>query len=163
MKEKLKHLYHKYHEVIAYLFWGVMTTIVCWGSYSLLMLLFKGLPQTDIRIFGRSFPLAVTIANVLSWIFAVAFAFITNKIRVFQSKSWKRKVVGPELIKFLSSRIATGVFEIIAVPLLVTLGLNQTIFGIEGMLAKVTVSIIVMVANYILSKFLVFKTRKKQN
>ena len=161
MKDKVKQLYNKYHEVIAYLFWGVLTTIVCWGSYSLLMLAFKGLPETGITVFGKSFPLAVTIANVLSWIIAVAFAFITNKIRVFQSRNWSRRVVVPELLKFLSSRIATGIIEIVGVPFLVTIGLNQTILGIEGMLSKVIVSIIVVILNYVFSKFIVFrKTRK---
>lgn len=158
-ENKLRQLIKKYREIIAYLFWGVMTTIVSWGSYSLLILIFQGLSDTNLQIFGKSFSLTIVIANTLSWILAVAFAFVTNKIRVFKSKSWKRKVVIPELIKFLSSRIATGIIEIIAVPALVAFGLNQTVFGIEGMVAKVIVSFLIVILNYILSKFLVFKTK----
>jgi putative flippase GtrA len=82
---------------------------------------------------------------------------VTNKLWVFQSKSWAGNVVFPELGKFLSSRVATGIFEMVAVPALVAIGLNQTIFGIDGMVSKVVVSVAVIVLNYILSKLFVFK------
>ena len=157
----LKTFFLKHHEVISYLFWGFLTFLVSFGSYSLLMLLFKSLSGTEVVLFGKTFPLSVAISNALSWIFAVAFAFITNKIRVFQSRNWSRKVVLPELLKFLSSRIATGILEIVGVPLLVAVGLDQTIFGIEGLLAKVFVNILVVILNYILSKFLVFRNQRK--
>ena len=134
-------IYHTYKEAIDYLFWGGMTTVVSWGSYSAFVLLGAG----------------VFWGNVLSWICAVLFAFVTNKLWVFQSKSWAGNVMLPELGKFLSSRVATGVFEMAAVPALVALGLNQTIFGIEGMVSKVLVSVVVVILNYILSKLFVFK------
>lgn len=134
-------IYEAYKEAIDYLFWGGMTTVVSWGSYSLFVLLGTG----------------VFWGNVGSWVCAVSFAFVTNKLWVFRSKSWTSAVVFPELGKFLSSRVATGVFEMIAVPALVTIGLNQTIFGIEGMVSKVIVSVAVIVLNYILSKLFVFK------
>ena len=134
-------IYHTYKEAIDYLFWGGMTTVVSWGSYSAFVLL------------GAS----VFWGNVLSWICAVLFAFVSNKLWVFQSKSWAGNVLLPELGKFLSSRVATGVFEMVAVPALVALGLNQTILGIEGMVSKVLVSVVVVILNYILSKLFVFK------
>ena len=134
-------LYHTYREAIDYLFWGVMTTAVSWVSYSLFVLL------------GAS----VFWGNAGSWVCAVSFAFVTNKLWVFRSKSWAGAIVLPELGKFLSSRVATGVFEVIAVPALVALGLNQTVFGIDGIVAKVIVSVVVIVLNYILSKLFVFK------
>ena len=134
-------IYHAYKEAIDYLFWGGMTTVVSWGTYSLFVLL------------GAS----VFWGNAGSWVCAVAFAFVTNKLWVFQSKSWAGSVVFPELGKFLSSRVATGIFEMIAVPALVAIGLNQTIFGIDGMVSKVVVSIAVIVLNYVLSKLFVFK------
>ncbi len=134
-------IYHAYKEAIDYLFWGGMTTVVSWGSYSLFVLL------------GAS----VFWGNAGSWVCAVTFAFVTNKLWVFGSKSWAGNVVFPELGKFLSSRVATGVFEMVAVPALVTVGLNQTIFGIDGMVSKVVVSVAVIVLNYILSKLFVFK------
>ena len=128
-----------------YLIFGVLTTVVSWGSYSLFVLLLQGLDSV------------VFWANILSWVCAVLFAFITNKLWVFQSKSWAGNVVFPELGKFLSSRVATGIFEMIAVPALVAIGLNQTIFGIDGMVSKVVVSVAVIVLNYVLSKLFVFK------
>lgn len=140
-------LYHTYQEAIDYLFWGGMTTVVSWGSYSLFVLLLQGVDSV------------VFWANICSWVCAVLFAFITNKLWVFQSKSWAADILFPELTKFLSSRIATGVFEMIAVPALVAVGLNQTIFGIDGMVSKILVSVIVVILNYILSKLFVFKNQ----
>lgn len=147
MINKLCKLYHAYQEAIDYLFWGGMTTVVSWGSYSLFVLLLQDLDSV------------VFWANVLSWVCAVLFAFITNKLWVFQSKSWAADILFPELTKFLSSRIATGVFEMIAVPALVAFGLNQTIFGIDGMVSKVLVSVVVVILNYLLSKLFVFKNK----
>ena len=147
MIQKLCKLYHTYQEAVDYLFWGGMTTVVSWGSYSLFVLLLQGLDSV------------VFWANILSWVCAVLFAFITNKLWVFQSKSWAAGILFPELTKFLSSRVATGVFEMIAVPTLVAIGLNQTIFGIDGMVSKILVSVVVVILNYILSKLFVFKNK----
>lgn len=149
MIKTLCKLYHTYKVAIDYLFWGGMTTVVSWGTYSLFVLLLQGTAM------GES--ATVFWANVGSWVCAVSFAFVTNKLWVFQSKSWNGSVVVGELTKFLSSRAATGIFEMLAVPALVAIGLNHTIFGIDGMVAKVIVSVVVVVLNYVLSKLFVFK------
>lgn len=149
-------LLRKYQEVIAYLFWGVMTTIVSWGSYSLFALLFRG-REKNIDILGLHMSIVVLISNILSWLCAFSFAFVTNKMWVFQSRSWKMKDWIPEFGKFFSARAATGIMEIAAVPFLVGIGLNQTIFGIEGMVAKVLVSVLVVLLNYVFGKLFVFK------
>ena len=141
-------IYQAYKEAIDYLFWGGMTTVVSWGTYSLFVLLLGDAMSATAAVFW---------GNVGSWVCAVSFAFVTNKLWVFGSKSWAGNVVLPELGKFLSSRVATGVFEMAAVPALVAIGLNQTIFGIEGMVSKVIVSVAVIVLNYVLSKLFVFK------
>lgn len=154
--KKILDLLKKYQEIISYLFWGVMTTLVSWGTYSLFAILFKGL-DTEFSLFGLKISAVVLIANILSWICAIVFAYVTNKLWVFNSKSWEMKVVLPELSKFISARLVTGVLEILLVPLLVGIGLNQTIFGIEGMVAKVFVSVLVVVLNYIFSKLFIFK------
>ena len=93
---------------------------------------------------------------------AIVFAFITNKLWVFESKSWKRSVWLSELWRFLSARIVTGILEIVAVPLLVGIGLSQTIFGVEGMVAKVLVSVAVVVLNYVFKMYEVKKAEKYQ-
>ncbi len=154
--KKIFNLLKQYREVISYLFWGGMTTVVGWGSYSLIVTLLKERSEM-VGVFGLNISMAVLQANVWSWICAVLFAFVTNKIWVFQSKNWSAKVVMPELGKFVSARIVTGVLEIIAVPLLVGIGLNQTLFGIEGMVAKVIVSVLVVILNYVFSKLIVFR------
>jgi len=147
---KLKELLNKYKEIISYIFWGVMTTAVSFVTYSLFTLLFTAFMDTTA---------AVSIANVLSWIFAVLFAFITNKLWVFNSKSFEKSVVLPELLKFLSSRIATGVIEMAGLPLLVYLGLGGALFGIDGLIAKIIINVVVIVLNYVFSKLLIFKKK----
>jgi len=145
---KIIDLVRKHWEIISYLFWGGMTTLVSWGSYSIF-----------VSILGDK-EWNVAVANVLSWICAVVFAYVTNKLWVFNSKSWNVKVILPELIKFLSARVVTGIFEIVSVPLLVELGLDQTILGIDGMVAKVLVSVVVVLLNYVFSKLFIFKKNK---
>lgn len=149
---KIKELWLKYKEVILYLVFGVLTTIVSWGSYALFEMAL-GTFITDTIILS-------SVANVLSWIVAVLFAFITNKLWVFESKSFKGIVVIKELGTFVGSRLLTGVLEWVGVPLLMLIGLDQDIFGIEGMLAKVLISVIVVILNYVLSKLLVFRKKK---
>ncbi len=133
-----------------------MTTIVSWGTYSIFTILLQDVKQ-EFSVFGLQVSVMVVSANVLSWICAVVFAFVTNKLWVFQSREWKRQVWIPELGKFVSARVATGILEMVAVPLLVGIGMNQTIFGIEGMVAKVIVSVVVVLLNYVFSKLFIFK------
>ena len=154
--ERLIRFVKRYQELVSYSFWGVTATIISWGSYSIFAMEFEKF-QGDVTIFGAHISSVVLIANVLSWICAVAFAFVTNKLWVFHSKSWDREVFLPELSKFIGARFITGMIEIVAVPLLESKGLNQTIFNIEGMVAKVVVSLSVVVLNYIFSKRLIFK------
>ncbi len=148
--DRLKALCKKYREIISYIFWGVMTTAVSFVTYSLFTLLFTAFLDTTA---------AVTIANILSWVCAVLFAFVSNKLWVFGSKSFEKAIVLPEFLKFLSSRIATGVIEIAGLPLLVYLGLGGALFGIDGLAAKIIINIIVIVLNYVFSKLLIFKKK----
>ena len=147
----IEKLFVKHREMISYLFWGAMTTVVSWGSYALFFRILGGILAVSA---------AITAANILSWLCAILFAFIANKQWVFRSKSWKRRIWWPEFLKFVSSRIVTGILEIAGVPLLVKMGLDVKIMGIDGMLAKVLVSVVVVILNYFFGKFLVF--RKKQ-
>lgn len=144
--KKIQELFIKYKEIIMYLIFGVGTTVVNWIIY------------TVIVVSGREANL--TIANIIAWVGAVAFAYITNKLWVFESKSWNPKIVWKELGMFLSARIFSGIFEIGLFPVLVWMGMNQSIFGVEGMLAKIVIGVLVIVLNYIFSKLLIF--RKKE-
>lgn len=136
-------LLKKNKEIVLYIVFGGLTTVVNWVTYSLFV----------------SF-CSITVANVIAWVFAVVFAYLTNKIFVFEQKSWKPNIAFFEFSKFVFSRLLTGVVEIAGVDILVYVGLNQTIFGIEGMVAKVTVSIVVVILNYFFSKLIVFKEKK---
>ena len=148
----VKRMFFKYKEIIMYLIFGVLTTIISWGSYAVYESVFKK-AIVDVNVL-------VAVANVLSWVTAVIFAYITNKLFVFESKSFKPTTVFKEMGFFVGSRLVSGAVEWVGVPLLVWIGLNQTIFGIEGMVAKVLVSVIVVILNYILSKLIVFRKEK---
>lgn len=148
----VKRMFFKYKEIIMYLIFGVLTTIISWGSYAVYESVFKK-AIVDVNVL-------VAVSNVLSWVTAVIFAYITNKLFVFESKSFKPTTVFKEMGLFVGSRLVSGAVEWVGVPLLVWIGLNQTIFGIEGMVAKVLVSVIVVILNYILSKLIVFKKEK---
>ncbi len=149
--DKIIHVLRKYGEAIRYLFWGVLTTVVGWGSYSLFVLVFDS-------VFADSL-VTITVANIFSWICAVIFAFVVNKVFVFESFHWNWEVVLPEATKFFSARLLTGALEVILVPLLVILGLNQSFFGIEGIVSKALVSVIVIVLNYVFCKVFIFKNK----
>ena len=132
-------------EIILYLLFGAGTTVVNWGTYSIALKILK---------------CGIFTANIISWIMATIFAFITNKVCVFRSRSYQIDTLISELIKFVSSRLATGAFEIVAVPALVSGGFDASLFGVKGFQAKIFVSIIVVILNYIISKWVIFKNPK---
>ena len=146
--ESIKQIFKKYKEIIMYLIMGGGTTVVNWGTYSIVVSLCK---------FGT---MDVFIANVVSWIFAVAFAYITNKIYVFESYSWDPRFVLKELGLFVSTRLATGLLEILGVPFLVNHGFDQEIFGLKGSVCKIAMSVFVVLLNYVFSKLIIFKKDK---
>lgn len=144
--KKIKELFEKYKEMIMYLVFGAGTTVVNWVTYSAL------------TVTGAV--INMNIANIIAWVAAVVFAYITNKIWVFESKSWKADVLVKEIGMFLGARMFSGLFEIGLFPVLMWMGLNQEIFGVEGMFAKVLISVVVVVLNYVFSKLLIFKKKK---
>ncbi|MCD8117737.1 MAG: GtrA family protein [Oscillospiraceae bacterium] len=144
--QKLKALIVKYREAISYLIFGGLTTLVSLGTYAL---------------FVGGLGLPVTGGNVLSWICAVAFAFVTNKLWVFRSERRGLAAWLLEAVKFVAGRLATGAVELFGLPLLMHLGLDQTILGIEGAAAKVVVTVVVIILNYFISKFIVFRKQKE--
>lgn len=157
----MKDLWNKYKEVITYVIFGVLTTVVSWGSYT---------------VFVNMLSMKVFVGNLLSWICAVAFAYITNKLWVFESKSWKPSVIGKEIVSFVAARGITGVIEIVFVPLLAKTGFDNIFYNIlekadikmnilftDGIYSKIVLAVIVVIVNYFLSKFLIFKKKKDKN
>ncbi len=152
----IKKLWDKYREIIMYLIFGVLATAISWGTYAL----FTKIVPT-FTVFGITVDLTTT-SNVLSWVCAFLFAFFSNKLWVFESKSWKPNVAFKEFWMFFTSRFITGIIEWFGLPLLLFIGLDQTIFGVEGMFAKVLISVIVVILNYVFSKLFIFKDKKKK-
>ncbi len=146
----LKKLFYKYKEIITYIIAGGLTTIVNWVVYAACTN-FLPIESTEQLIL---------FSNIAAWILAVLFAYIINKQWVFESKTHSFIELLREFTGFIGSRLFTGLLEILGVPLLVILGMNQTFFGIEGFLSKVLVSILVTILNYVFSKLFIFK--KKQ-
>ena len=134
----MKKLLEKYWDVLTYLFFGVLTTVVNYLIY---------LPCYNLLHWGAG------VSNVLAWIVAVAFAFLTNKPFVFKSKDWSAKVVWPELTKFVGCRVGSGLLE--TVILLITVDLLHW----NGNVWKLVTAILVIILNYIGSKLLVFKKK----
>lgn len=135
MIRSIKQLIQKYYDVLAYLVFGVLTTLVNYAVYIPLLVL-------------GGFSAAAS--NAVAWVVAVAFAYLTNKPFVFRSKDWSLKTVVPECARFVGSRVASGVMETVILFVFVDwLGMNGTIW-------KLITSVMVVVANYVFSKFLVF-------
>jgi putative flippase GtrA len=130
-----------------------MTTLVSWATYTVCMLLFGKQLQTE---------MAVLIAKIVSWVVAVSFSFTVNKLIVFGSKGRSLKTMLWELGTFFSTRVATGLVEIVLVPLIVWLGWDVPLFGIDGLLSNVLVTPLVIFLNYLCGKFLVFRKRTKE-
>lgn len=131
-----------YGEIIRYLIVGVLTTVVSLAVYYACVLTFLN-PQSALQL---------QAANVLSWVAAVTFAYITSRIYVFQSK---RKDWLQEAVAFYSSRLLTLFMDMAIMFVMVTL------CSMNDKLAKLVVQVVVTVANYIFSKLFVFHVSKK--
>lgn len=135
MIQKIIDLLEKHRDIVSYLFFGVLTTAVNYAVY---------LPCYNLL------SLSAVASNMISWIVAVVFAYLTNKPFVFKSHDWSLKTVGPELMKFLSCRIASGVMET------AILFVAVDVFQWNGNVWKLITNVFVVVINYLASKLVVF-------
>ena len=136
---RIRNLFVRYADIVSYLFFGVLTTVVNYLVY---------LPCYNLL------GLSASVSNVIAWVFAVAFAYLTNKPFVFKSHDWSTKTVVPELTKFVTSRIASGALETLII--LVTVDLLCW----NGNIMKLATSVLVVILNYVASKLLVFRKRE---
>jgi putative flippase GtrA len=132
----IKKLIVKYWDILSYLFFGVLTTAV---NYLVYLPCYNWLH------------LSASISNVIAWVVAVAFAYVTNKPFVFKSHDWSWKTVGPELTKFVGCRIGSGLLE--TAILFVTVDCLVW----NGNVWKLVTSVLVVLLNYVASKLLVFR------
>ena len=138
MLKKLRDLIEKHYDVLAYLFFGGLTTVVNYLVY---------LPC------HKWLGISAAVSNVIAWVVAVAFAFLTNKPFVFKSHDWSAKVLWPELTKFVGCRIGSGVLETVFIFVTVDCLLW------DGGWMKIITSVLVVVLNYFGSKLLVFREK----
>lgn len=135
MLEKIVSLVKKHYDLLAYLFFGVLTTVV---NYAVYLPVYNWLG------------LSAAVSNVIAWVVAVAFAFLTNKPFVFKSHDWSASVLLPELTKFVGCRIASGLLETLII--FVTVDCLQW----NGNWMKLFTNVMVVFLNYFGSKLLVF-------
>ena len=134
--EKLRQVLEKYGDILSYLFFGVLTTVVNYLVY---------LPCYNYL------NLSAAVSNVIAWAAAVVFAYLTNKPFVFKSYDWSAAVVLPELTKFVGCRVTSGLMETAIIFVTVDL------LGWDGNLWKIATSVLVVILNYFGSKLLVFR------
>ena len=133
----IKNLWLRYKELFFYAVFGVGATVINIVSYRVLA-----------NTFGKKYFL---IANIIAWILAFIFAFITNKLFVFESKSWEAQTAMKEFVGFLSARLATGILDTVLMWLFVS------VISLDDTLSKIIINILVIIINYIASKFFIFK------
>lgn len=136
MIEKIRAFVEKHWDMVSYLFFGVLTTVVNYLVY---------LPLYNLL------GISAAVSNIIAWVAAVVFAYVTNKPFVFKSHDWSMKTVLPELGKFVGCRAASGGLETVLILLTVD------ILGWNGNIWKLIISVLVVILNYVSSKLLVFR------
>lgn len=150
----IKNLITKYKELIVYAVFGVCTTLVNFVTYKLFNMILSD------KLY--------LVSNIVAWLVSVIFAYVTNKLFVFESKSWEIKLVAKEVSSFFAARIFSFVVEEAGLFLLVDLlkmkEISLTVLGIAisgNMIAKVILAFIVVVLNYFFSKLIVFRKKEQ--
>lgn len=141
MFQNIRELYIKYKEIINYLIVGGLTTVVSLATYYLLVL----------TILDPNKAVQLQIANIISWIAAVTFAYFTNRKYVFESKN--NRVLN-EAFSFYLSRLSTLLMD------MAIMYVGVTLLDGNDKIWKLIVQVVVTIMNYILSKFMVFKKTK---
>lgn len=141
MIELIGKLYKKYEELVMYIIVGVCTMIVSLVSYYIL--------ANPLGIYYQT-------ANIISWVLAVAFAYVTNKKFVFKSRYTGLSGTAKEMASFVSSRIASLLAEVISMYFFVQ------ICQIDDNIVKLMNQVLVTVLNYIFSKFWVFRKNRRE-
>ena len=126
----------KYKEFLLYVIFGALTTLVNFVTY---------------YIFYNILTFSNVASTIISWVFSVIFAYVTNKLFVFKSRSFKPGLVIRETASFFSARALTGVFDVAFMYIMVDL------LSFNGGLCKLLSNVFVVILNYIFSKVWIFK------
>lgn len=147
------------YEIVSYLVFGVLTTAVNFVTY-MIMGVFAGENYEEKTLFqvgGFNFQL-VMLMNAVAWLVSVLFAFITNKLFVFESTSWKASVAVKELVSFIGARILSFlIFEELVFILLIN------IFGINDLISKLIIAVFVVIFNFVASKLVIFRKKGEKD
>lgn len=139
--KKLLELYKKYKEIINYLIFGGLSTVVNFVTY---------------YITARLFGIDEVVSSGISWFCSVLFAYITNKIFVFESKTNTVKAVLKEMGSFFLARVISGILCDVG-----TFALMVKVFHINDIFSKIVTQVMVIIVNYIFSKLIIFRKPKK--
>ena len=134
----MKALLEKYRGLILYAVFGALTTAINIAAYALCYRVLK-LPNVP--------------SNVVAWVLAVLFAFVTNKLYVFESKSLERGTVLRELVSFVGARLATGLLD------LAVMFVGVDVLHGPDLVFKAASNIVVILLNYVFSKLIVFRKK----
>ena len=131
--------YNKYKEALLYLFFGGCTTLINILTFFIC----------------RQLKLSIDVSNIIAWIIGVVFAFVTNKLFVFDSKNMDKKVVFKETVSFFVARVISLGIDTGLLHLMIDF------MKINELIAKIVSNIVVIIVNYIFSKLFIFKKEKK--
>ena len=141
--KKILELFKKYKEIILYLIIGGLTTALNIATY---------------WVCANPLGLNTVVSNVIAWTAGVIFAYFTNKIFVFESKSFKPSIFFKEFALFVLARVTTGVIDTGIMYLFVDIcQLRQ-----YEMWIKLASNVIVIILNYVFSKLIVFRKKKAE-
>ena len=149
---KIKDIYNKNKEIILYIIFGALTTLVDTVVFWVF----------DIILSGELY----LVSTFIAWVLAALFAYFVNKLFVFECKSWDVRIVAREALEFFGARIfSLGISELGMYLLVDTLDFGSISFEVlfvtvtGSLIAKVIMSVIVIVLNYFFSKFIIFKKK----
>ena len=137
---KIRELIMRYRSMILYIVFGAFTTLVNMAAYALCSSVL-GIPNVP--------------STIIAWVLAVSFAFVTNKLWVFDSKSWDGRTLRHEIPAFFSARLLTGLLDVGIMYVTVD------VMGWNGMVWKLISNVIVIILNYIASKLFIFRKDKE--
>ncbi len=152
-------------EFITYVLFGVLTTVVNLVTFYITKKFFISIEWNGVfnALLGNAgFEKALALlgegtdyldATLIAWLVAVIFAFVTNKLIVFESKSWKPSVAGKEFAGFMGARLFSLLVELLCMFIMVTL------LSFNDYIAKIIVGILVIIINYVFSKLIIFKNK----
>lgn len=133
---RVRELCIRYREQILYLVFGFLAFLVSMGTFALA---------------DRVLMMPTLVANVFSWVITVAFAYLTNRTWVFESKATGFKPIIREILSFSAGRLLTLIIE----ELMLFVGV--TLLAFDSILVKLVAQVVVIILNYVISKFVVFK------